>query len=68
MASIKSLLDEFKLNAPQLYAILKPDKPGSIIQQLRLDLVKKMREEGKPVNEIAEATGLSLSYLKKLKT
>ena len=68
VASIKSLLDEFKLNAPQLYAILKPDKPGSIIQQLRLDLVKKMREEGKPINDIAEATGLSLSYLKKLKT
>jgi AraC-like DNA-binding protein len=67
-ASIKSILEKFNLNAPQLYTILTPDKPGSIIQNLRMDMVKNMREEGKPISEIAAATGFSVSYLKKLKT
>jgi hypothetical protein len=66
--SIKTILDEFDLNAPQLYTILTPDKPGSIIQSFRLDMVKKMRMEGKSATEIATATGFSVSYLKKIKT
>jgi hypothetical protein len=40
------LTAEFKLNAPKRYAILKPDKPGSITQNYRLNMVKRMREEG----------------------
>lgn len=68
IASIKTLMDEFQLNAPQLYVILKPDRPGTLIQQIRLATVKKMREKGQSHEEIAAATGLSISYLKKLKT
>jgi hypothetical protein len=66
-ASIKTIMEEFKLNAQQVYAILKPDKPGSIIQQIRLETLKKMRAEKKKNLEISEVTGLSVSYLKKLK-
>lgn len=68
LASIKTLTDTFQLNAPQIYAILKPDRPGTLIQQIRLATVKKMREQGKTHEEVAHATGLSVSYLKKLKS
>jgi hypothetical protein len=66
-ASIKTIIDEFDLNPRQLYAILKPDKPGTNIQNIRLNSVKQMREEGKTSQEISKATGLSISYLKKIK-
>jgi len=66
-ASLSMLMDDLNLGKSQLYHLLKPDRPGSIIQRLRLDLYREMREEGKTYTEIAEATGLSISYLKKLK-
>lgn len=66
-ASIKTISDKFDLHAPQIYAILEPERPGSIIQKLRIQTLKKMRAEGKTVTEIAAATGLSISYLKRLK-
>jgi AraC-like DNA-binding protein len=66
-ASIKSLVDEFDISTSQLYDILKPDRPGSIIQQIRLQMVQQMRAEEKNAEEIAEATGFSVSYVKKLK-
>lgn len=65
--SIKMLMDEFKINAPQLYVIFKPNKPGAIIQKIRLEYYKKMKSEGKTNREISEVIGLSVSYLKKLK-
>gem|GEM_PF-1374539 len=67
-ASIKTIMDEFKISAQQLYGVLKPDRPGSMIQQLRLDTVRLMREQGKSTAEIGVATGLSISYLRKIKT
>lgn len=67
-ASIKTLTDEFGMNAPQLYNVLKPERPGSIIQKLRIDKVKAMREKNHTVKEIAAATGLSEIYLKRIKT
>lgn len=66
-ASIKTLMDHFEVSAPIIYEMLKPDRPGSIIQELRLKTVKQMRQEGRPIEEMAEATGLSISYLRKLK-
>jgi AraC-like DNA-binding protein len=66
-ASLKMLQDDFKMSSSQLYIILKPDRPGAIIQRIRLGIFRQMREEGKTYTEIAEATGLSVSYLKKLK-
>lgn len=66
-ASLKTLMDHFKVSAPVIYEELKPDRPGSIIQQLRLKTVIEMREDKKTIEEISEATGLSISYLKKIK-
>jgi AraC-like DNA-binding protein len=66
-ASIISLAEKFEINMSQLYDILKPDRPGSIIQQIRLDVVRNMRQEGKSTEDIAKATGLSASYVKKIK-
>lgn len=66
-ASIKTLMDHFKVSAPIIYEALKPDRPGSIIQQLRLKTVIEMRQQNKAIEEIAEVTGLSISYLKKIK-
>ena len=67
-ASLNMLQDDFKMSASQLYLILKPDRPGAIIQRIRLDVFRQMRSEGKSYPEIADATGLSISYLKKLKS
>jgi AraC-like DNA-binding protein len=67
-ASLNMLQDDFKMSSSQLYIILKPDRPGAIIQRIRLDVFKTMRAEGKSYQEIADATGLSISYLKKLKS
>jgi len=67
-ASLIMLQDEFNMSVSQLYIILKPDRPGSIIQRIRLDVFRQMRSEGKTYPEIADATGLSVSYLRKLKT
>lgn len=67
-ASIKTLMDHFKVSAPLIYDALKPDRPGSIIQQLRLKTVIQMRKDNKSIEEISETTGLSVSYLKKLKS
>jgi AraC-like DNA-binding protein len=67
-SSIKSIQENFGLNTTQLYAILKPDRPGSIIQKIRLARVKEMREQGKTIQEISNATGLSVSYLRKVKS
>ena len=66
-ASIKTLMDHFKVSAPIIYEALKPERPGSIIQQLRLKTVIEMRQQHKTIEEIAEVTGLSISYLKKIK-
>jgi AraC-like DNA-binding protein len=65
-ASIKSILDTFHLNAPQLYTILAPDKPGTLIQNQRMAKVHELRVSQKSIDEIARITGFSISYLKKL--
>lgn len=63
--SIKSILENFDTNTKQLYKVLHPDKPGTIIQNLRQEILVKMRSEDANAKQIAEATGLSESYVKK---
>jgi hypothetical protein len=43
ISSIKSITDHFKLSTQQLYELVKPEKPGSIIQKHRMEMVRKMR-------------------------
>lgn len=66
-ASIKSINERFGSNTNQIYAILEPDKPGTIIQELRMELVVDMKKRGESLADIAEATGFSQSYIKKIK-
>jgi AraC-like DNA-binding protein len=65
-ASLKSITDHFQITTSQVYSILNPDKPGTIIQQLRKERVLQMKKKGKSINDIASETGLSTSYIRKI--
>ena len=65
--SIKSINEHFNTNTVQLYNILKPQKPGNIITDLRTEIVLQLRKEGKSAKEIAESTGFSESYIYRVK-
>jgi DNA invertase Pin-like site-specific DNA recombinase len=66
-ASLKSITSHFNITNSQVYSILKPDKPGTIIQDLRIEMVLDMKKKEIPFQEIANATGLSKSYVRKIK-
>jgi hypothetical protein len=65
-ASLKTIIDHFKTNNSMVYSLLAPQRPGELIQKLRQEKVRGMRMEGRKVGEIAEATGLSESYIRKI--
>jgi hypothetical protein len=65
-ASLHSITDHFRISSTQVYIILEPDRPGAIIQELRLQKVKQLRKDGKTAKAIAEVTGLSASYIRKI--
>ena len=66
-ASLKSINEHFGSNTNQVYALFEPEKPGTIIQQLRTELVIAMKKEKATLSEISTATGFSQSYIKKIK-
>lgn len=66
-ASLKSITDHFNTNISHVYKLIEPDKPGTIIQKMRIEKLTELKRAGKDINEIAEATGLSVSYLRKIK-
>jgi hypothetical protein len=66
-ASIKTISHHFDTNHTMVYTLLAPDKPGDLIQQLRYGTVKRLREEGRTPGEIAAATGLSESYVRRIR-
>ena len=66
-ASLKSITSHFETTTRHIYKIIEPEKPGSIIQKLRLELVMEMKKSGADAEQIAEATGLSVSYIRKIK-
>lgn len=65
--TIVNICHEFNINSLQLNDILGTDKPGELIRTKRLDLVRKMRLERRREEDIAQVTGFSVSYLKKIK-
>lgn len=67
IASLKSITDHFKSNNSHIYKLIEPDKPGLIIQKLRADKVVEMKNAGCDISEISRVTGLSESYIKKIK-
>jgi AraC-like DNA-binding protein len=50
-----------------VYTVLDPEKPGDLIQKLRHEKVRTLSEEGKPIAEIVSVTGLSDSYIRKIR-
>ncbi len=66
-ASLKSITSHFETTTRHIYKIIEPEKPGAIIQKLRLELVMEMKKSSADPEQIAEATGLSVSYIRKIK-
>ena len=66
-SKLKQMYAVVSLDNQMLYDILKPQKPGKVITNLRVQKAQDLRKEGVSYNEIASLTGFSVSYLKKLK-
>lgn len=66
--TIENISQHFKITPVQLYEILGKQKPGEIIKEKRLEIIKKMRKDNRKEEDISFVTGFSLSYLKKIKT
>ena len=64
--SVELICETFDLPVNALYKTLGNVKPGEIIRKERLIIVKRMRREKASEEEIAKATGFSISYLKKV--
>jgi len=64
--SINSICNHFELPVNKLYNLLGKKKPGDLIREERLKIVRQMKIENKSIKEIARATGFSNSYVKKL--
>lgn len=64
--TIKEISDQFDIKVHELYEIMDGVKPGKYIRDKRVKIVTKMRKEGASTEEIAEKSGFSISYLKKL--
>ena len=64
--SVELICETFDLPVNALYKALGNVKPGEIIRKERLKIVKRMRREKASEEEIAKATGFSVSYLKKI--
>jgi hypothetical protein len=64
--SNKSICDHFNINPVKLYELMEDKKPGEIIREHRVALVRRYRKEKKDEAFIAENTGFSISYLKKV--
>ena len=65
--SIKQINEHFDINLRKLYALTYPEKPGTIISNMRLQLLQEMRSKDATIQEIAKATGLSISYIRKIR-
>jgi hypothetical protein len=65
-ASVKSIKEHFQTNNAQIYNLLQPEKPGNLINRLRMEIVQEMHAKGALAREIAQKTGLSESYVRRI--
>jgi hypothetical protein len=65
-ASLKSIAEKFKTSNANIYALLSPEKPGALINRLRMEQVHKLRSENKTAREISQRTGFSEYYVRKV--
>lgn len=68
LATVKlsTLTSVFNIDLNELYRVFKDTSPGEFIRSERVKLVYRMRKEKRTEEEIAKATGFSISYLKKI--
>lgn len=64
--TVSELCKIFEVSTNSLYSLMGNKKPGDIIRSEKLKIVRKMRRENASEEEIAKATGFSISYLKKI--
>jgi hypothetical protein len=64
--TVSELCKTFEVSTNSLYSLMGNKKPGDIIRSEKLKIVRKMRRENASEEEIAKATGFSISYLKKI--
>lgn len=64
--SLKSIKEHFRTNNAHVYGLLEPEKPGTIIQRLRMEIVSDMRSQGATARDISQKTGLSESYVRRV--
>lgn len=65
-AGVKMICDQFGLSAKSLYKLLAPEKPGTIINRMRLKKMSEIQSRGGTVEDICRETGFSISYVRKL--
>ena len=65
-ASLKSIAERFDTNNAVIYELLSPEKPGALINRLRMEQVKDLRKANKSAKEISQTTGFSEYYVRKV--
>jgi ligand-binding sensor domain-containing protein len=65
-ASLKSIAERFDTNNAVIYELLSPEKPGALINRLRMEQVKQLRKANKSAKEISQITGFSEYYVRKV--
>jgi hypothetical protein len=65
-ASLKSITERFNTSNAYVYTVLAPEKPGALINRLRMEKVMQFRKEKKTASEISEVTGFSVLYVRKI--
>ena len=65
-ASLKSIAEKFDTNNAVIYELLSPEKPGALINRLRMEQVKQLRKANKSAKEISQITGFSEYYVRKV--
>ena len=65
-ASLKSIKERFKTYNVDIYSLLEPEKPDQFIEELRMEIVQEMCSNGSSAKDIAQKTGLSESYIKRV--
>lgn len=64
--SLKSIKEYFRTNNAHVYGLLEPEKPGTIIQRMRMEIVYEMRAQSASARDISQKTGLSESYVRRV--
>jgi AraC-like DNA-binding protein len=65
-ASLKSITERFNTSNAYVYTVLAPEKPGALINRLRMEKVMQFRKQNKTASEISEVTGFSKLYVRKI--